>query len=66
MKRDEKKSFTPVPWDNLPRQSEANPHLPSLPSGKRSPSRRSVDPTFSNAHAFYPFQATLSNPEEEK
>jgi len=25
-----------------------------------------MDPAFSNAHAFYPFQATLSNPEEEK
>ena len=65
MKREEKKSFTPVPWDNMPRQSQANLHPPSSPV-KSSVSRKSMDPAFSTAHAFYPFQATLSNPEEEK
>jgi hypothetical protein len=63
MKREEKKSFTPVPWDNMPRQSPVNLHPPPAPV-KRDVSRRRMDPTFSNAHAFYPFQATLS--EEEK
>ena len=65
MKREEKKSFTPVPWDNMPRQPEVNLH-PSPAPVKRGISRKSMDPAFSNAHAFYPFQETLSSPEEEK
>jgi len=65
MKREEKKYFMPVPWDNMPRQSQVNLHLSSVPV-KRGISPRSMDSTFSNAHAFYPFQATLPHPEEEK
>jgi hypothetical protein len=65
MKSEEKKFFTPVPWDNMPREPDANHRRPPA-TGKYSLSRKSMDPTFSNAHAFYPFQETLSSPEEEK
>jgi hypothetical protein len=65
MKGEEKKSFTPVPWDNMPRQPvPANHH--SQPRQSQTIPRENGDPTFSTAHAFYPFQATKANPEEEK
>ncbi len=65
MKGEAKKSVTPVPWDNMPRQPEPDPRPPHA-SPKRSAPRGTADPTFSSGHAFQPFQATLANPEEEK
>ncbi len=65
MKREDQKTVTPVPWDNMPRQVETSvPH----PKSRSSQARVSgtADPTFSSVHAFFPFQATPSQSEEEK
>lgn len=65
MKREEKKSRMPVPWDNMPRQAEVPAHHPKS-SFARDRDPGTVDPMFSNVHAFFPFQANLSHSEEEK
>jgi hypothetical protein len=65
MKGEEKKSFTPVPWDNMPRQTVPADHR-SQPRQSQTVPRGNSDPMFSTAHAFYPFQSTIANPQEEK
>jgi len=65
MKTEARQSFTPVPWDNLPRQPEPKFHPPSGPHQRGVP-RGTVDTAFSSGQVFHPFQATSAIPEEEK
>ena len=65
MKREVQKLVTPVPWDNMPRQEQPPTNHPKSRS-PRGAAPGKVDPTFSSVHAFFPFQATPSQTEEEK
>ncbi len=65
MKGEEKKSLMPVPWDNMPRQPDPGLYRPHAQQS-RTILRGHTDPTFSTAHAFYPFSAAKANSEEEK
>jgi hypothetical protein len=65
MKGEEKKSFTSVPWDNMPRQIVSTDHR-SEPRQSQTVRQGKGNHTFSPAHAFYPFQSITANPEEEK
>jgi len=65
MKKEDPKSATCIPWDNMPRQAEPPAdHAKSRSSRGTGPG--TADPTFSSMLAFFPFQATSSKSKEKK
>jgi hypothetical protein len=65
MEWEKQKYFTPVPWDNMPRQPDPKIH-PAYARRKKSASRGPADFAFSIGQVFHPLQPTSSAAEEEK
>jgi hypothetical protein len=60
-----KKTVTPVPWDNMPRQPEAAPPRPQPATPGKTPGA-GADLGFALGHVFHPFPGFISGAEEEK